>query len=370
VLEPKTMKRSVVLLATLWSVVLLSPVQGAESSWESQWTETLAKARQEGVVAIGTTQTTPEFREGMTKLFTGRFGIRVDVRAGRATEVVTIAGRECAAGRPSMDVMLSGLADILTLYPKGCLAPIKPTLILPEVTNPKNWRDGFLKWNDPNGEYFLQTTEYVEGWTIINKDRLKPTEVALAKDFLKPAYKNKIASHDPRQGGPGQATATFLLVTFGEDYVRRLYSEHGVVYTGDYRQLADWIAKGVYWIGLGQISRPIEPLRKEGLPIEVVTHKDFPGFLSGGGGVLKLLKNSPHPNAATILLNWLASKEGQELFSDVSEWPSRRVDVSRKDLPDYLFPKPGVKYHDNFEYKFYTEKRPEVSKKLIDLLGR
>jgi ABC-type Fe3+ transport system substrate-binding protein len=143
-----------------------------------------------------------------------------------------------------------------------------------------------------------------------------------------------------------------------------------VVYTGDYRQLADWIAKGVHWIGLGQISRPIEPLRKEGLPIEVVTHKDFPGFLSGGGGVLKVLKNPPHPNAATILLNWLASKEGQEFFSDVSEWPSRRVDVSRKGLPEYLFPKAGVKYLDNFDYKFYTEKRPETSKKLIELLGR
>jgi ABC-type Fe3+ transport system substrate-binding protein len=269
-----------------------------------------------------------------------------------------------------MDVMLSGLGDILTLYPKGCLAPIKPTLILPEVTDGKHWRDGFMKWNDPKGEYFLQTTEYVEGWSTINKDKISAKDVASARDLLKPAYKNKIASLDPRQGGPGQATATFLLVTFGEEYVRRLYSEQGVVYTSDYRQLADWVAKGVHWVGLGQISRPIEPLRKEGLPIEVVTHKDFPGFLSGGGGVLKLIKNAPHPNAATILLNWLASKEGQELFSDVSEWPSRRSDVSSKGLPSYLFPKPGVKYLDNFDYKFYTEKRPETQKKLIELLGR
>jgi iron(III) transport system substrate-binding protein len=345
-------------------------VQAADSSWQSQWKEAQAKAREEGVVVIGTTQTTPAFRERITKTFAERFGLRVEVRAARSTELVTIAGRECAAGRPSIDVMLSGLGDILTLYPKGCLAPIKPKLMLPEVTNGKNWRGGFLKWNDPKEEYFLQTTEYVEGWTIINKDKINAKNVAFARDFLNPAYKNKIASHDPRQSGPGQATATFLLLTFGEDYVRRLYSEQGVVYTGDYRQLADWIAKGVHWIGLGQISRPIEPLRKEGLPIEVVTHKDFPGFLSGGGGVLKLLKDAPHPNAARILVNWLASKEGQELFSDVSEWPSRRVDVSMKGLPEYLFPKAGVKYLDNFDYNFYTEKRPETSKKLIELLGR
>jgi ABC-type Fe3+ transport system substrate-binding protein len=364
------MKRSILLIVTVASLCLSSFTQIAESSWESQWAEAQAKARQEGVVVIGTTQTTPAFRERITKIFSERFGLRVEVRAARATELVTIAGRECAAGRPSMDVMLSGLGDILTLYPKGCLAPIKPALILPEVTDPKNWREGLLKWNDPKGEYFLQTTEYVEGWTIINKDKLNAKDVALAKDLLKPAYKNKIASHDPRQAGPGQATATFLLVTFGEDYVRRLYSEQGVVYTGDYRQLADWIAKGVYWIGLGQISRPIEPLRKEGLPIEIVAHKDFPGFLSGGGGVVKLLKNAPHPNAATILVNWLAAKEGQELFSDVSEWPSRRIDVSSKGLPDYLFPKAGVKYLDNFDYKFYTEKRPKTSKQLIELLGR
>jgi iron(III) transport system substrate-binding protein len=364
------MRNSTFLLVFVWSVLLLSLAQGAESRRDSQWTETLAKARQEGLVVIGTTQTTPEFREGITKLFAERFGLRVEVRAARAAELITIADRECAAGRPSIDIMLSGLGDLLTLYPKGCLAPIKPNLILAEVTDPKNWRSSSLKWNDPEGQYFLQTTEYVEGWTTINKDRIKPNEVASAKDFLKPAYKNKIASHDPRQAGPGQATATFLLVRFGEDYVRRLYSDQGMVYTGDYRQLADWIAKGTYWIGLGQISRPIEPLRKEGLPIEVVTHKDFPGFLSGGGGVLKLIKSAPHPNAATILVNWLASKQGQEFFSEVSEWPSRRIDVSHKDLPDYLFPKTGVKYDDNFDYKFYTEKRPDTSKRLIELLGR
>ena len=59
-------------------------------------------------------------------------------------ELIAVAGRECAAGRPSMDVLLGGMSELITLYPKGCLSPLKPRLLLPEVAEAKNWRGGFL----------------------------------------------------------------------------------------------------------------------------------------------------------------------------------------------------------------------------------
>ena len=75
-------------------------------------------------------------------------------------ELVTVAGRECSAGRASMDVLLGGLSELITLYPKGCLAPVKPKLLLPEVVDTKKWRGGFLKFNDPEGQYLLQLAEF------------------------------------------------------------------------------------------------------------------------------------------------------------------------------------------------------------------
>jgi len=56
--------------------------------------------------------------------------------------------RECAASRASMDVLLGGLSELITAHPKGCLAPVKPKMLLPEVTDGKYWRGGVLKFND------------------------------------------------------------------------------------------------------------------------------------------------------------------------------------------------------------------------------
>ena len=160
-------------------------------------------------------------------------------------------------------------------------------------------------------------------------------------------------------------------MALGEDYVKRLFVDQKVVYTSDHQQLAEWIARGVYLIGLGSVDRNVEPMRHEGLPIGIVASlTDAPGYLTGGSSVLKLIKDSPHPNAATVLFNWLASKEGQEIFSQSSGHPSRRTDVGTKGVPSHRIPSPGVGYLDTYTHEFYSKKRPEISKKLTDLLGR
>ncbi|HTN69829.1 MAG TPA: hypothetical protein VMO00_01940, partial [Methylomirabilota bacterium] len=119
------------------------------------------------------------------------------------------------------------------------------------------------------------------------------------------------------------------------------------------------------------VDRNVEPLRQEGLPIGIIPSlTDAPGYITGGSSVLKLVKDSPHPNGATVLLNWLASKEGQEIFSQSSGHPSRRTDVSTKGVPSHRIPTAGVDYLDTYTYEFYSKKRPEISKKLAELLGR
>jgi ABC-type Fe3+ transport system substrate-binding protein len=335
------------------------------------WDQVVAKARQEGKVVLGSGVGIPTFRQGVTTAFIKRFGIDVEMRVLEGAELTTVVGRECAAGRPSTDVLLGGLGELISLYPKGCLAPAKPRLIFEEASNPQHWKGGFLKWSDPEGQYLLQTSDQVYGSLIINSNQVKPKEVGSSKDLLKPQYTGKIASYDPRKSGAGQSDATYWLVQLGEDYVKRLFVDQKVVYTSDHQQLAEWIARGVYLIGLGSVDRNVEPMRHEGLPIGIVASlTDAPGYLTGGSSVLKLVKDSPHPNGATVLFNWLASKEGQEIFSQSTGHPSRRTDVSTKGVPSHRIPILGVDYLDTYTYEFYSKKRPEISKKLTELLGR
>jgi ABC-type Fe3+ transport system substrate-binding protein len=363
------------LLLVAASILLSAALSYAGEARQTQaddWDKVLARARQDGRVTLGSNVGTPEFRQGVTTAFAKRYGITVEIRVLEGAELVAVAGRECAAGRASMDVLLSGLSELITLHPKGCLAPVKSKLLLPEVADGKYWRGGNLKFNDLEGQYLLQLSEFASfGRLLFNTDQVKPQELRSTADLLKPRFKGKIAGFDPRIGGAGQATAAYLLTTFGEDYIRKLYLGQSVVYSTNHRQLSDWVARGSYFMALGVQERGFEPFVKEGFPLKVLNSlDDAPGYLLGGSGVVKVMKDSPHPDGAIVLLNWLASKEGQEICSRAVDQPSRRADVQLDDVPSYLYPKPGVKYLDTYSHDFYTKKRPEVMKVLNNLLGR
>jgi len=122
---------------------------------------------------------------------------------------------------------------------------------------------------------------------------------------------------------------------------------------------------------LGVQERGFEPFIKENFPIKVLNSlDDAPGYLLGGSSVLKIMKDTPHADGATVLANWIASKEGQEIYSRTIQQPTRRTDVQSSDIPAYIYPKAGVKYLDTYSVDFYTKKRPEVMKVLENLLGR
>jgi ABC-type Fe3+ transport system substrate-binding protein len=42
---------------------------------------------------------------------------------------------------------------------------------------------------------------------------------------------------------------------------------------------------------------------------------------------LAIIKNHPHPNATKVFVNWLLSKEGQEVWTKEVSQPTRRWDV-------------------------------------------
>jgi ABC-type Fe3+ transport system substrate-binding protein len=361
--------RALLVLFLVFGWSICSP-QTSNAASGDQWNEVLTSARKEGRVVLGSIQGGPEFRQAIANGFRKRFGVDLVLRVLRSAELTTVLDRECDAGRPTIDVVISGNSELRTLLPKGCLQPVKPKLLLPEVVKLEYWRGGFLKFNDPQRQFLLQPTEQFYGGIMINSNLVKAGEILSAKDLLKAAYKGKIASVDPRRPGPGQAMATYLLTVFGDDFLRKLYLDQKPVFTTDDRQLADWVARGVHLIGLGTTPRGVEPLRKQGLPLGVIHPKDAPGYSTGGVGIVKMIKNSSYPNAATILVNWLVSKEGQTIYSRGVSELSRRTDVQVDEIPEYIRPQPGVKYLDTYDHEFYLDRREEVTERLLKTLGR
>jgi ABC-type Fe3+ transport system substrate-binding protein len=222
---------------------------------------------------------------------------------------------------------------------------------------------------DKGATFLFEPNEFIFGQPIFNNDQVKPGEIAAWHDMLKPQYKGKIAAFDPRAVGAGQAAAAYLADQFGIDFIKQLYAGQQVTFTGNARQLVEWVARGTYAVGIGATPPEIEEYRTKLHNITVGEMTDGPGSLLGGSAVVAEPKEAPHPNAAAVFLNWYASQPAQQIYAETWQTPSRRTDVHVDSIPDYVKPKPGVTYLDQYQEEWYVNARPKVQNGIIEALG-
>ena len=165
--------------------------------------------------------------------------------------------------------------------------------------------------------------------------------------------------------------AAQLYAQRGEDFVKRLYVDQKPMIARDRRQLTDWLTRGTYPIVFNADDEVVEIRRKEGEPlVTVYALSDLPASTTGGSGMLALMKNAPHPNAAKIFVNWMASKEGLETYARARGLATVRSDIDEKSfLTASLIPVPGVKYFDAHEWNFSLQTAVKVRVWLKGLLG-
>lgn len=349
--------------------VAQAPADVPSDDSQRVWQELAAAARPEGKVVISTN--TVGVRETMADAFKQRFGIEVEVLLGRGSDAVARIMRERAAGVYTVDVLMSGMGNVAAdLYPARALAPVKPMLVVPEVTDLTKWRDGRIRFADPDGEYVLRSVESTQNNVVINTDFVSRADLRRSDDLLNPKFQGKISTMDPLIQGGGDGLATYLLRARGEDFLRRLYVDQKPAFSGDQRQLADWLARGVYPINLTAREPDILELQREGFKIEAFWFDDIPGMVGAGGGFLSVMDGAPHPSAAKLWVNWLASKEGQELYSAAMAQASNRLDVENNaKLPPFLVPQPGRQYFDLNDWTFVTVDEAPAKARMRSFLG-
>jgi iron(III) transport system substrate-binding protein len=345
------------------------PAGGAANGddWEARWNALIEAARREGALVLNGPPT-PETRVRVPEAFTRRFGVAVEYNSLRSNDLAPRLIAEKQAGATSVDVTLNGLGTIADdLYPAGVLADLRPHLILPEVTDPAVWATDSL-FVDPEQQKVLRLLVQKTALLAINRDYLDPARIRLAADLLLPEFKGKIVGDDPTVGGPGRATAVALYVLMGEEFVRKLYGEQ-IAITRDPRQGSDGLARGTYPISLALVPAEAERLRQEGFPIEVVgSLPDLTGWTAGGFGLCTLVEGGPHPNAAQLFVNWLASREGLETFSRAERLAGTRNDLDYAQwVPAYTIPVPGVAYLDTYDWEFKTQRQPPVQAKIREI---
>ncbi|MGH7847409.1 MAG: ABC transporter substrate-binding protein [Candidatus Binatia bacterium] len=340
-----------------------------QKGWEKEWNETLAAAKQEGRVAIAGSPD-PVMRSEIIPKFTSRYGIQVEFIAGRASQYIAKVKQERSAGIYSVDIFMTGVnSTVNTLYAEKLIDPLRPLMILPEVVDGSKWKTGKLWFIDPEEKFVLRVFHSVNGLFFYNADHVKAEEVGSSKDLLNPKWRGKISSDDPMVSGTGAATAAMLYTQLGGEFVKRLYIDQKPVFSRERRQYTDWLARGTYPICLNCRADDVRPLRKEGFKlVEVFELSDLRPQVNGSPWLLTVANKAPHPNAARVFANWIASKEGLETYSRGYGAATARTDVDESFLERGGIPRAGVKYFDDTDWNWVVSGRTEAREKMQALL--
>jgi ABC-type Fe3+ transport system substrate-binding protein len=330
-----------------------------------EWDRVMKAAQAEGQLTVAAF---PLLAEKMTAAFKRDTGLHINFLGGNAAEQSARLEAEARAKNLTIDILIGGGRELGAMMHDGLLQPVLPQLLLPGIA-PTNFRDGRIKWMDTAGRYNLQGSEYVFGWLIVNTGIVKPEELKSWKNLLDPKYKGRIGSYDLVGPGPGQGSATWIYKIFGIDYIKALFIDQSVKFSVDNRGLVEQVVRGTTPIVFGAIQSEVEQFRRAGFTnLAVVLPDDAPGYLTGGYSVLKQAVGVPHPNAATVFINWYISRPGQEAYESVMLETSRRIDV-KTGVPDYLVPRPGVTYYEAFNETEYFA-RYDMVKVITAALGR
>jgi len=328
---------------TFFIVLLLSPIvfgasavkaQRAKPVGQSEWEKTVRAAKREGQVTVYSGSRGAALRaRPFQKKYPGIKFVTVRITPSQLAQRVMAERR---AKKYLVDVVTTGANPNYQLfYPAKLLDPIKPTLLLPEVLDKSLWFRGKHFYIDEESEYVFVYYGNVARVGSYNSKLVKPAEFKSYWDFLKPKWKGKIVARDIRRPGSGGDATRFFYHNpeLGPDFIRRLFSETDLTLVRSGRQALDWLATGKFQLGLfiGRVAQA----KAQGLPVdELDPHRMKEGAPLGiGGGSLVLMKNAPHPNAATVFINWLLSREGQTAIQEEQATGGSGADSMRIDVP-------------------------------------
>jgi len=339
----------------LVAILLLSYDQRADAAqtkpaWQQEWEKTLDAAKKEGQVVVyisGYDAILPDFEKEFPE-------IKVIAVTGRGNQLGPRLLAERRAEKYIADVSSTGAnPNYQQFHVAKALDPIKPALILPEVTDQSKWYLKKHQYSDPEGQYvFNYVGSATYGAVNYNTKLVDVKDFKSYWDLLNPKWKGKIEARDIREAGPGAGNTRFFYyhAELGPSFIRKLFGEMEVTLFRDFRQGPDWLATGKYAICF---FCDVDVLKQQGLPVDTFGPRVFK---EGGGlvqqfGTVALLNRAPHPNAAKVFINWLLSRSGQialqkRTMNAESPADSLRTDIPKDEVPLLQRRLPDIKYVD------------------------
>ena len=320
--------------------LLAFPAVATAQSTDAEWNATLAKAKTQTLVMVN--QGSKAF-DNVIEAFTKKFGIKVEATVARPTVILPRVKTEQANGQYLWDIWWATTSNMVGVAaPAGMLQPFEPFLILPEVKDVNQWRHKDYIYGDAAHMVFTHTHE-VSFSVYRNVDVIPDLKTDDVQTLLDPRLKGKIVARDASQPNAGAWALAPIYKAKGGDFLTKLLKDQDARVMDNPQQLDTAIMRGGAAVALGMEASSYSHCVKDGGCKNIRPLGHLAAASSRG---LSVFKNAPHPEATKIFINWVLSKEGQELF--VKEWGavnetggvSMRKDVEpfpahKDDLPDF-----------------------------------
>jgi iron(III) transport system substrate-binding protein len=325
----------------------------AKPNWQAEWERTVQAAKKEGSLSLYLFQGDGELG-AVAQHFQKKYPeIKVVTTPGRGNTLAPRIMAERRAGKYLVDVYTAGTTTAYEVFYRAkILNSVREALILPEVIDESKWWLGQHHYVDPEGQYIFLYVGNVGQYVSYHTKSVEADEIRSYWDLLRPKWKGKILSRDPKISGSQRIGLRMYYHTpeLGADFIRRLYGEMDVTITQEIRQATDWLAHGKFAICF--FCSEILKGKAQGLPVDefhTAQWKENRAISSGNMGSIVMPTQPPHPNAARVFVNWLLSREGQTMFQRTVNTPYNSEESLRTDIPKDMVRREvrrieGVKY--------------------------
>lgn len=216
------------------------------------------------------------------------------------------------------------------VLPANGLEDIRKYLVLPEVKDMSNWRDPAALYTDPAHPYVFVHTHFLMDLGVINTKLVPDGPNFSLSQLLAPSLKGRISIRLPNRPHGGTMMLAAIARAKGMGEVKELLTTMSPTYVDNDRQNFMLVSHGGSAIALGIPETILFQCYQYGGCKDL---KPFPLSFMHSRGVC-IPKRPPHPAAATVWVNWLLSREGQEEY--VRDWAKQNPSGAfsmRKDVP-------------------------------------
>jgi iron(III) transport system substrate-binding protein len=265
-------------------------------------------AKKEGRVTWYTSLIVNQFVRPAAAAFERKYGIPIDfVRSDPDAIALRIVAEE-KAGHVLGDIF-DGFG-MPQLVKAGYVASWLPDRV-------KSWPRQYV---DPAG--FWLSTNFFVLTPGFNTDLVaKGTEPRTFEALLDPKWKGKLAWSSRQSASSAVGFIGGVLTEMGEAkglaYLTKLAKQNIVNLDASARQVLDEVIAGEYPLALQIFNHHAVISAGKGAPVDWVRFDPTMVVLC----VFQLTAHGPHPNAAKLMLDFLASEEGQKLFRDAGYMP-------------------------------------------------